>query len=145
MEPRLNYYKAAPDAMRALGALDAAVSKLGIDTRLLDLIKLRASQINGCAYCVDIHANDLRKAGETVRRLDALPVWRDTPFFTGRERAALAWTEAITRVSETHAPDGDYEMLKSQFSEREMVDLTVAIAAINCWNRISVGFRKTPT
>ena len=145
MEPRLNYYKAAPDAIHALGALDAAVSKLGIATHLLDLIKLRASQINGCAYCVDIHANDLRKAGETVRRLDALPVWRDTPFFTGRERAALAWTEAITRVSETHAPDGDYEMLKSQFSEREMVDLTVAIAAINCWNRISVGFRKTPT
>ena len=112
---------------------------------LKDPLKKSSRQINGCAYCVDIHANDLRKAGETVRRLDALPVWRDTPFFTERERAALAWTEAITRVSETHAADGDYEILKSQFSEREMVDLTVAIAAINCWNRISVGFRKTPT
>ena len=145
IKPRLNAYEAAPDAIRALVALEATVKKLGIDARLLDLIKLRASQINGCAYCVDMHAGDLRKAGETARRIDTLSVWRDTPFFTDRERAALAWTEAITRISETHAPDEDYELLKREFSERERVDLTVAIAAINCWNRVSVGFRNMPT
>jgi AhpD family alkylhydroperoxidase len=145
MEPRLNAYEAAPGAIRALLTLEATVKKLGIDARLLDLIKLRASQINGCAYCVDMHAGDLRKAGETARRIDALSVWRDTPFFTDRERAALAWTEAITRISETHAPDEDYELLKREFNERERVDLTVAIAAINCWNRVSVGFRNMPT
>lgn len=145
MEPRLNSYKAAPDAIRALATLESTVKTLGIDARLLDLIKLRASQINGCAYCVDMHAGELRKTGETERRIDALSVWRDTPFFTGRERAALAWTEAITRLSETHAPDEDYEMLKSEFSEREMVNITLAIATINSWNRISVGFRTMPT
>jgi AhpD family alkylhydroperoxidase len=145
MEPRLNAYKAAPDAIRALATLESTVKTLGIDARLLDLIKLRASQINGCAYCVDMHAGELRKTGETERRIDALSVWRDTPFFTGRERAALAWTEAITRLSETHAPDEDYEMLKSEFSEREMVNITLAIATINSWNRISVGFRTMPT
>ncbi|MEO7883522.1 MAG: carboxymuconolactone decarboxylase family protein [Nitrosospira sp.] len=145
MEPRLNSYEAASDAMRALTTLETTVRALGIDPRLLDLIKLRASQINGCAYCVDMHAGDLRKAGETSRRIDALSVWRDTPFFTVRERAALAWTEAITLISETHAPDEDYEMLKSEFSEREMANITLAIATINCWNRVSVGFRKMPT
>ena len=95
------------------------MKKLGIDARLLDLIKLRASQINGCAYCVDMHASELRKTGETARRIDTLSVWRDTPFFTDRERAALAWTEAITRISETRAPDEDYELLKREFNERE--------------------------
>ena len=137
MEPRLNSYEAASDAMRALTTLETTVRALGIDPRLLDLIKLRASQINGCAYCVDMHAGDLRKAGETSRRIDALSVWRDTPFFTARERAALAWPEAITLISQPQPPDEDYEMLKSEFSEREMANLKLAVARINCWNRAS--------
>jgi AhpD family alkylhydroperoxidase len=144
MEPRLNNYEAASDAMQALLTLEATVRTLGIDPRLLDLIKLRASQINGCAYCVDMHAAELRKAGETERRMDALCVWRDTPFFTVRERAVLAWTEAVTRISETHAPDEDYEALKREFSERERANITLAIATINCWNRVSIAFRKMP-
>jgi len=110
---------------------------------LLDLVKLRASQINGCAYCVDLHASDLRKKGETERRLYALPVWREAPFFTPRERAALAWTESLTLLAQTQAPDADFEAVREHFSERELVDLTVAIGAINTWNRLSVGFRKT--
>lgn len=144
MESRLNDYEAASDAIKALSTLEATVRTLGIDPRLLDLIKLRASQINGCAYCVDMHAAELRKAGETERRMDALCVWRDTPFFTARERAVLAWTEAVTRISETHAPDEDYEALKSEFSERERANITLAIATINCWNRVSIAFRKMP-
>jgi AhpD family alkylhydroperoxidase len=130
--------------MKALIALDGAVNKLGFDAGLLDLVKLRASQINGCAYCVDTHSNDLRKAGETERRLQCVSVWRETPFFTERERAALAWTESLTLLAQTHAPDADYEMVKAQFSEKEMVDLTLAISTINAWNRFGVGFRKMP-
>lgn len=144
MESRLSNYDAASDAIKALSTLEATVRTLGIDPRLLDLIKLRASQINGCAYCVDMHAAELRKAGETERRMDALCVWRDTPFFTVRERAVLAWTEAVTRISETHAPDEDYEALKREFSERERANITLAIATINCWNRVSIAFRKMP-
>jgi AhpD family alkylhydroperoxidase len=144
MEPRLNNYEAASDAIKALSTLEATVRTLGIDPRLPGLIKLRASQINGCAYCVDMHAAELRKAGETERRMDALCVWRDTPFFTVRERAVLAWTEAVTRISETHAPDEDYEALKREFSERERANITLAIATINCWNRVSIAFRKMP-
>ena len=144
MESRLSNYEAASDAIKALSTLEATVRTLGIDPRLLDLIKLRASQINGCAYCVDMHAAELRKAGETERRMDALCVWRDTPFFTVRERAVLAWTEAVTRISETHAPDEDYEALKREFSERERANITLAIATINCWNRVSIAFRKMP-
>lgn len=144
MESRLSNYEAASDAIKALSTLEATVRTLGIDPRLLDLIKLRASQINGCAYCVDMHAAELRKAGETERRMDALCVWRDTPFFTVRERAVLAWTEAVTRISETHAPDEDYEALKSEFNERERANITLAITTINCWNRVSIAFRKMP-
>jgi AhpD family alkylhydroperoxidase len=143
MEQRLDFYKASPDALKALIALEVAVGKLGLEPALLDLVKLRASQINGCAFCVDLHASDLRKKGETERRLYAVPVWRETPFFTPRERAALAWTEAITLVATRHAPDADYEALSAEFSERERVDLTLAIGVINSWNRLSIGFRKT--
>ena len=145
MEQRLDFYKASPDALKALIALEVAVGKLGLEPALLDLVKLRASQINGCAFCVDLHASDLRKKGETERRLYAVPVWRETPFFTPRERAALAWTEAITLVATRHAPDADYEALSAEFSERERVDLTLAIGVINSWNRLSIGFRKTLT
>jgi len=143
MEQRLDFYKAAPDAMKALIALEGAISKLGLEPPLLDLVKLRASQINGCAYCVDLHANDLRKKGETERRLSATPVWREAPFFTAGERAALAWTEAITLLPQTHAPDADFAAAREQFSDRELVDLTLATGTINTWNRLSVGFRKT--
>ncbi|MGO4223536.1 carboxymuconolactone decarboxylase family protein [Lysobacter sp. TAF61] len=144
MEPRLDFYKASPNAAKAMIALEGAVGKLGIDPGLLDLIKLRASQINGCAFCVDMHSSDARKRGETERRLYSVSVWREAPFFTDRERAALAWTEALTLISHTHAPDADYEWLCQQFDERERVDLTVAINAINGWNRLAIGFRSVP-
>ena len=144
MEQRIDFYRASPEAIRALTALEAAVGKLALDPALLDLVKLRASQINGCAFCVDLHASDLRKRGETDRRLAALPVWRETPFFTDRERAALAWTESLTLLAQTHAPDADYAQMREHFSERESVDLSLAIGVINTWNRLAVGFRKSP-
>lgn len=145
MNARTDFYKASPDALKAMIALESAVNKLGLENSLLDLIKLRASQINGCAFCVDLHSSDARKAGESERRLYAVAVWREAPFFTARERAALAWTEAITLVSQTHAPDADYEELRAHFNEAEQVNLTVAIATINSWNRLAIGFRKSPT
>lgn len=144
MSTRINFYAASPEAMKAMVALDGAVNRLGFDAGLLDLIKLRASQLNGCAYCVDSHSTDLRQAGETERRLQCVSVWRETPFFTERERAALAWTEALTLLAHTHAPDQDYALIQAQFSEKEMVDLTLAISTINAWNRFGVGFRKMP-
>ncbi|HEX7644663.1 MAG TPA: carboxymuconolactone decarboxylase family protein [Burkholderiaceae bacterium] len=144
MKTRTDFYKASPDAMKAMMALEVAVSKLGLEQSLIELVKLRASQINGCAFCIDMHTADARKAGETERRLHGVTAWRETPFFTERERAALAWTEALTRVADTRAPDADYEMAAAQFSEKELVDLTLAINAINSWNRFSVGFRKMP-
>ncbi|MCW5658775.1 MAG: carboxymuconolactone decarboxylase family protein [Burkholderiaceae bacterium] len=145
MKQRLDFYKASPDALKPVIALEAAVSKLGIDPVLLDLLKLRASQINECAYCVDLHATDLRKKGESERRVFGASVWRETPFFTERERAALAWTEALTLLPETHAPDADYEVLSQHFNEQERVDLTVAVGLINVWNRLAVAFRKSPS
>ena len=145
MEQRLDYYKASPEAMKAMIALEVAVSKLGLEPVLLDLVKLRASQINGCAYCVDVHATDLRKKGESERRAFGLSAWRETPFFNDRERAALAWTEAVTLLPQSHAPDADYEGLCKHFSERERVDLTLAIGTVNIWNRLAVGFRKSPS
>lgn len=144
MKTRTDFYKASPDAMKAMMALEVAVSKLGLDQSLIELVKLRASQINGCAFCIDMHTADARKAGETERRLSGVTAWRETPFFTERERAALSWTESLTRLADTHAPDADYEMAAAQFSEKELVNLTLAINAINCWNRLSVGFRKMP-
>jgi len=144
MNARANFYTASPDAMKAMMALETAVGKLGLEAPLLELVKLRASQINGCAFCVDTHTTDARKAGESERRLHGVSVWRETPFFTPRERAALAWTEALTQVSITHAPDDDYALLKASFSDKEQVDLTLAIATINAWNRFGVGFRKMP-
>lgn len=143
MQPRLDFYKASPDAAKAMLALEAAVTKLGLERGLLELVKLRASQINGCAYCVDMHSADARKHGESERRLYAVAVWREAPFFSERERAALAWTEALTRLPDTGVPDADYEWLSSQFSEQERVNLTLAINAINGWNRLAVGFRST--
>jgi len=145
MEPRADFYKASPDATKAMIALDAAVSKLGLEPLLLDLVKLRASQINGCAFCVDLHSADARKKGESERRLYSVSTWRETPFFTPRERAALAWTESVTLVASTHVPDADYAILSEQFTEKERVDLTTAIAMINAWNRLAISFRKMPS
>jgi len=141
---RINYYTASPDAMKAMLALEKATASLGLEKPLLELVKLRASQINGCAFCVDMHAADARKAGESERRLMGVSVWRETPFFTPRERAALAWTEALTLLAQTHAPDEDYAAISEHFSPAEQVNLTLAITTINAWNRFGVGFRKLP-
>ncbi|WP_460145245.1 carboxymuconolactone decarboxylase family protein [Pseudomonas sp. S2_A02] len=144
MQPRIDFYTASPDGLKAMIALETAVSKLPLEKSLIELVKLRASQINGCAFCIDMHTADARKDGETERRLYTLSAWRETPFFTPRERAALAWTESLTQLSLTHAPDEDYALLSAEFSPKEMVDLTVAISTINSWNRLAVGFRKMP-
>lgn len=144
MKTRLDFHKASPEAMKAMIALEVAVSKLGLEPSLVELVKIRASQLNHCAYCVDTHTADARKGGETERRLYAIAVWRETPFFTDRERAALAWTESLTLLADRHAPDADYEMVAAQFTEKQLVDLTLAINNINAWNRIGVGFRKMP-
>jgi len=144
MTARINFYAASSAAIQALSALEAAVNQLGLEPSLLELVKLRASQINGCAYCVDLHTTEARKAGETERRLHGVAVWRETPFFSERERAALAWTESLTQLSLTHAPDADYALIAAHFSDKEMVDLTLAISTINSWNRFAVGFRKQP-
>ncbi len=142
MNERIDFYKVSPDAIKAMLSLEGFVNKCGLEKPLLELVKLRASQINGCGFCVDTHCSDARKAGETERRLYAVAVWREVPFFTERERAALAWTEAVTLLPETHAPDDVYQEVLKHFSEKETVDLTIAIIAINGWNRLGVSFRK---
>ncbi len=144
MQPRLDYAKAAPGAFRAMLALSKYTESCGLERSLLELLKTRASQINGCAYCIDMHTQDARANGETEQRLYALNAWRETPFFTDRERAALAWTEAITRISEGHAPDYVFEQARAQFTDEELVNLTAAIIAINGWNRLAIGFRAVP-
>jgi AhpD family alkylhydroperoxidase len=144
MSMRLDYNKLAPDAVKAILALENYVNKSGLEKSLLELVKLRSSQINGCAYCIDVHTADARKAGESERRLHAVVAWRETPFFTDRERAALAWTEAVTLLSETHAPEEVYQEVLKYFSEKEVIDLTMAIITINSWNRLAVSFRKLP-
>ena len=144
MQARLDFYKASPDATKALIALEGAISKFGLDPKLMELLKLRASQINGCAFCVDMHSSDARKKGEDERRLHGVTVWRETPFFSAKERAALAWTEAVTLVAQSHVPDDVYADLRENFTEKEMVDLTLAIGAINAWNRLAISFRKMP-
>ena len=144
MEPRLDLYKTSPDATKAMLAFSAATEKLGLEKPLLELVKLRASQINGCAFCVDMHSADARKGGETERRLYAVAAWHETPFFTPRERAALAWTEAVTQISTRGAPDDLYAALGAEFTPKEQMDLTLAIAMINCWNRLAISFRKMP-
>lgn len=143
MEQRLDYPKLAPEASRALYALGTYLSGCGLEHGLLELVKIRVSQINGCAYCIDMHTKDARAAGETEQRIYALNAWRETPFFTDRERAALAWTEAVTRIG-GGVPDDLYSDARGQFSEKELVDLTWAVAAINAWNRIAISFRSVP-
>lgn len=142
MTPRLNdALKLAPASVKAMYNLGAALEASGLDHNLLELMKLRASQINRCAFCIHMHTTDLRKHGESEMRLYMLNAWRESPLYTARERAALAWTEALTLVAETGAPDADYDLLKAEFTEAEQVNLTFAIGAINTWNRLQVGFR----
>ena len=141
---RLDYANASPAAYQAMLGLERYVRACGLEHSLLELVKLRASQLNGCAFCVDMHARDARAGGEAERRLYALPVWREAPFFTARERAALAWTEALTLVARHPDLDAPYAALAQHFDEKERVDLTLAIGAINTWNRIAVGFGAQP-
>ncbi len=140
MQPRMNFYKAAPEALKALTALEGYVQKSGIEPLLLDLIKTRASQINGCAYCIHMHTVEARAHGEREERLYLLNAWRESPLYTERERAALAWTEAVTLVADGHVPDDVYEEARRHFEETELVNLTVAVATINAWNRMAISF-----
>lgn len=144
MEPRISFARAAPEVYRAMAALQAAVNASGLEASLLELVKFRASQLNGCAYCLDMHSKDARAAGETEQRLYTVSAWRETPFFSPRERAALAWTEAVTRIADNGVPDEVYEVARAQFSEAELVQLTLAVIAINGWNRLAVPFRSVP-
>jgi AhpD family alkylhydroperoxidase len=144
MEPRLTYGDVAPGAVAAMRQLEAYVRQSGLERSLLELIKTRASQINGCAYCIDMHTKDARAHGETEQRLYALSVWRETPLYIERERAALAWTEAVTLVGETHVPDDVYDLARRHFSPEELVNLTMAVIAINGWNRLAIAFRTVP-
>ncbi len=144
MEPRIRYSHVAPGATEAMRHLEHYVNQSGLEASLIELVKIRASQINGCAYCIDMHTKDARARGETEQRLYALDAWRETPFYTDRERAALAWTEAITLISQGHAPDDVYNQAREQFGEKGLVDLTLAIVAINGWNRLAIGFRTVP-
>ncbi len=144
MKPRLEYGKASPAGSRAMYGLEQFVQGCGLEKPLLELVKMRASQINGCAYCLDMHSKDARAAGETEQRLYALNAWRETPFYSERERAALEWTEAVTLVSQGHVPDELYERVRQQFSEAELVNLTLAVITINGWNRLAIAFHSVP-
>jgi AhpD family alkylhydroperoxidase len=142
MTPRLKWAKVAPDAYRAMFALESYAASTGLERSLYELVKLRASYTNGCAFCVDMHTKDARADGETEQRLYAIPVWRETPFFTPRERAALAWTEAVTELGPHGVPDDVYAEATAHFSETELVHLTMCIIVINGWNRLGVAFRS---
>lgn len=141
---RIEYAKAAPEVLNAMMILERRVHTSGLEESLLDLVKLRASQINGCAYCIDMHSKDARARGETEQRLYELDAWREAPFYSARERAALAWTEAVTLVTNGHVPDEVYEEVRQQFTDRELSYLTLAIVAINGWNRLGIAFRAEP-
>ncbi len=143
-KPRLDYAKFAQEPLRSMYAIERYLHNSGIEPKLLHLIKLRASQINGCAYCIDMHSKDARALGETEQRVYGLDAWRETPYYTDRERAALEWTEAVTLVSQTHVPDDVYQRVRAQYSEKEIVDLTIAAGMINMWNRVAISFRAEP-
>ena len=141
MTPRMNIFKTAPDAAKAVLALDATANESGLEHGLLELVRLRASQINGCAFCIHMHVEDAVKSGDTNMRIHLLDAWRESPLYSDRERAALNWTEVLTKVAKTRAPDADYAQLKAVFTETEIAYLTVAISSINVWNRIQIGLR----
>ncbi|MCC6304455.1 MAG: carboxymuconolactone decarboxylase family protein [Rhodobacteraceae bacterium] len=140
MKPRLVYLSKAPALIEAQRALNKAVQECGLEAGLLHLVKLRASQINGCSYCVDMHAHEARADGETEQRLYLVAAWRESPLFSARERAAFAWTEAVTRIADGGVPDDLYALARAEFSEEDLVKLTMAVAVINTWNRLSVAF-----
>lgn len=145
MQPRIDYHKlAGSNAAKAMYGVGHFVENCGLEHKLLELVKMRASQINGCAYCLDMHSKDARALGETEQRLYTLSAWRETPFFTDRERAALEWTEELTLISQHDVPDELYERVRKQFSEEELVNLSVAIVLINGWNRLAIPFRSVP-
>lgn len=144
MAMRVDPRKVAPEVMRAMLNLESVVRSSGIESGLLDLVRLRASQINGCAYCIDMHSKDLRAEGESEERLYLLDAWREAPFYSDRERAALAWTEAVTLIAHGHVPDDVYEEARQQFTDAELAKLTLAITAINGWNRFGIAFRAEP-
>jgi AhpD family alkylhydroperoxidase len=141
MSPRFNAFKVSPDLTKALVGVETALAQSGIERSLAGLVRLRASQINGCAFCIHMHAAEARSHGETDVRMIMLDAWRESPLFTDRERAALAWTESLTRIAKTHAPDADYEQVKGQFSESEIVALSILIGQINAWNRLQIAAR----
>ncbi len=144
METRFDYAKAAPRAAKAMLDLELYVRGCGLEPSLLELVKMRASQLNGCAYCLDMHSQDARAAGETEQRLYLLDAWREAPFYGERERAALAWTEAVTLVGEGHVPADVFASARERFTEEELVNLTLAVVAINGWNRLAIAFRSPP-
>src|SRR6201986_1388787 len=144
MKPRMNFYQAAPDAMKAMMALENQIASSGLEQSLMELVKTRASQINGCAFCIDMRARDARKRGEAEQRLYLLNAWREAPCYTDRERAALAWTEAVTLIAETHAPEDVYNEVSAHFSEAYTVNLTMLSGTIDTWNRLSTCFRPLP-
>src|ERR1051325_4239721 len=144
MEPRVDYLKSAGGVYEAMLGLEKYLAHSGLDAKLQNLIKLRASQINGCAYCIDMHWKDSRAAGESEQRLYGLDAWRESSYYTEPERAALAWTEAVTNIQDGHAPDEIFEEIRQHFSEKEIADLTLAIAAINAWNRLAISARAVP-
>ena len=144
MQPEIDYRRAAPDGIAALAGLETYVRHCGLEPELLELVRTRVSQINGCAYCIDMHTKDARARGESEQRLYALSAWRETPFFTGRERAALGWTEALTRIFGSGVLDDDYKLAQEQFTEKELVDLSFAVIAINGWNRLAIPFHTRP-
>ena len=144
MDTRIDYRKASPDTYQAMQGLEAAVHRARLEHALLELVKMRVSQINGCAYCLDMHSKDARAAGETEQRLYGLNAWRESNFYTERERAALAWTEALTLIAENHVDDELYAQAREQFSEKELSDLSLAVIAINGWNRLAIPFRSEP-
>jgi len=144
MQPRIDYAKTATEVRVAMKSLEDHVREAGMARGLIELVKLRASLINGCSYCVDMHTKIARSLGETEQRLYAVSVWRETPFYSERERAALAWTEAVTLVNVDHVPDDVYDLARQHFAERELIDLTLAIVAINSWNRLAIAFKTVP-
>jgi AhpD family alkylhydroperoxidase len=141
MHPRLDYTKPAPDGLKAVLGVEKYLRGCGLEHSLLELVKMRASQINGCAYCLDMHSKDARAAGETEQRLYVLNAWREAPFYSERERAALAWTEAVTLVANTGVPDEVFDEVRPHFDDKELMDLTLAIGTINIWNRVAISFR----
>jgi AhpD family alkylhydroperoxidase len=144
MEPRIDYYKLSPEGYKAMLGLEHYLNNSSVEKKLLHLLKLRVSQINGCAFCLDMHWKDLQVDGENEQRMYSLDAWRETSYYTERERAALAWAEAVTNIREGHVPDSVYEETRRHFSEQEVADLTLAVVAINGWNRVSIAFRVVP-